>query len=159
MIFVLARKHGEDQGDDTLYLPAHFRLHRENWHYEYIFGYFRHAQFPNIHPPQGMPAWTLACHWSEALHGARSETNSFEYLYKWVDFCQKLSSYVQCQMIATLSNTAQTKCWIKNIFEGSLALKKVTEAVLGAHNHNFDDLEHYSGNIERIFLLLLEGEI
>ena len=39
----------------------------------------------------------------------RSETNSFDYLYKWVDFCQKLSSYVQCQMIATLSNTAQTK--------------------------------------------------
>ena len=40
--------------------------------------------------------------------------------------------------------------WTKNIFEGSLALKKVTEAVLGAHNHNFDDLEHYSGNIEII---------
>jgi len=27
---------------------------------------------------------------------------------------------------------------------GSLALKKVSEAVLGAHQHNFDDLEHYS---------------
>ena len=33
--------------------------------------------------------------------------------------------------------------------EGSLALKKVTEAVLGAHNHNFDDLEHYSGGLQR----------
>ena len=72
-----------------------------------------------------------------------------------MNFDPKLSSVVQCQMIATLSNTAQPI----TIFEGSLALKKVTEAVLGAHNHNFDDLEHYSGNIERIFLLLLEGEI
>ena len=33
----------------------------------------------------------------------------------------------------------------QKIFEGSLALKKITEAVLGAHNQNFNDLEHYSG--------------
>ena len=35
------------------------------------------------------------------------------------------------------------------MFEGSLALKKVSEAVLGAHQHNFDDLEHYSGGLQR----------
>ena len=37
--------------------------------------YFRHSQFPNIHPPQRVPAWTLTFLWSEALHGTRSETN------------------------------------------------------------------------------------
>ena len=31
------------------------------------------------------------------------------------------------------------------LFQGSLALKKVTDAVLGAQKQNFEDLEHYSG--------------
>ena len=43
------------------------------------------------------------------------------------------SLYFTCQVIPL------------RLFQGSLALKKVTDAVLGAQKQNFEDLEHYSG--------------
>lgn len=78
------------------------------------------------------------------------ETNSiFKYLLKYLDLMKNyhlMSNVYCCHNVRYCAlHSVQAKLCTKNLFEGSLALKKVTEAILGAHNQNFNDLEHYSG--------------
>ena len=77
----------------------------------------------------GTHSFPTFIHHKECQHGPLPTTDRKPYIAKGQNWWSKFLNIMLNQ----------------KIFEGSLALKKITEAVLGAHNQNFNNLEHYSG--------------
>ena len=135
--FVMFRKHREDQGDNPVHFPAHIRL-----------GSKVHNQYRSMHKNiLGTHSFPTFSHHKECQHGPLPATDRKPYMEPgFISTPKQHSEFRKC-INQTVSPSLYFTCQVipLRLFQGSLALKKVTDAVLGAQKQNFEDLEHYSG--------------